>query len=78
MFKVQINNGTINTSTPTIIGETYGLKSSGTLNFYDGIIKGITDGISGTITNQEVNTQIKNGTEVINGKTYKMQYLEAQ
>ncbi|MDO4975597.1 MAG: InlB B-repeat-containing protein, partial [Alphaproteobacteria bacterium] len=70
------NNGSINIQTPAIRGETYGLKNAGTFNFYDGIIKGITNAISGTITNQETNSHIVNGTETISGKTYKTQHLE--
>ena len=73
---VGTNDGTINAQTPVIMGKTYGLKNASTFNFYDGIIKGITGAISGTITNQETNSQIVNGTETINGKTYKTQHLE--
>lgn len=68
-------DGNINISTPVIIGETYGLKSNGTVNFYDGIIKGITGGISGTVVDQETDAQITNDTESINGKTYNTEYL---
>ena len=80
-----VNNGILNlgvgdeiidTSSPVVIGKTYGIKNNYTFNFYDGIIKGNTDAISGTITNQEIGSQIINGSEVIDGVTYKTIYLE--
>ena len=69
-------NGSINTAKPDIRGETYGLKNLGTINFYDGIIKGRTAGISGTIDDLETNSQVATGSEVISGKTYVTEYLE--
>ena len=66
----------IDTTTPVFIGETYGIKSLVTFEYYDGIAKGITNGIYGETTIEE-NTVITSGTEVINGKTYKTQYLES-
>ena len=65
----------IDTTTPVIIGETCGLKTASTFNFYDGIIKGITGGISGSINDQETNAQIHHGSETINNKTYITDYL---
>ena len=71
------SDGNINISSPEIIGKkTYGLNNAGTFNYYDGIIKGITDAITGTISDQEPNTQLHTGTEQIGGKTYKTVYLE--
>ena len=76
-LKVGINgDGNINISDPVIMGETYGIVNTGTFKFYDGIIKGITDAISGSITEQELNSQIVDDTEIIDGKTYKVEYLE--
>ena len=69
-------DGQINSSSPSIQGETYGLLSTATFKFYDGIIKGITDSISGTVSDQETNTQIINGTETKDGKTYNTSHLE--
>ncbi len=66
----------INTSSPDIRGEIYGVESIGTLEIYDGIIKGATDAISGTVTDQEPNSQIVNGTVTEDGKTYITAYLE--
>lgn len=65
-------DGTVNSTTPVIKGETYGIVSSTGFSFYDGIVKGITDAISGTVADQE--TTLATGTEVIDGKTYKTQF----
>ena len=51
---------------PEIVGKTYGVKSTKTFNFYDGIIKGETSAISGTVTD----TPIVTGTE----DNYKVTY----
>lgn len=73
---IGIKDGDINTTTPIIQGETYCLRNSKTLKIYDGILKGRTSIISGTITEIETNSQWANGTETINEKTYMTQYLE--
>ena len=71
------SDGNIDILSPEIIGKkTYGLNNAGTFNYYDGIIKGITDAITGSINDQEPNTQLHTGTEQIGGKTYKTVYLE--
>ena len=44
------------------------------ISFYDGKIKNILDAISGTITNTE--SALGNGIEIINNKSYKVQYNE--
>lgn len=69
-------DGTIDDTTPELIGKVYGLKSTGTFNFYDGIIKGKTDAINGTISDQETLSTIITGTEVINNATYKTAKLQ--
>ena len=69
-------DGNIDSSTPILIGAVDGIKNDGTLNFYDGIIKGITNSIDGNITDQETNSNLLNGTETINGKNYKTSHLE--
>jgi len=73
-LNIGTKDGNIINITPTIQGETYGLVNNGIFNFYDGKIKGITDAISGTIT--DIENTIGNDTENINGKTYKVQYNE--
>lgn len=74
---IGIQDGNINTTSPDIRGATNAIETTGTFNFYDGIIKGInTQVIGGTISNQEDNTQVKTGTEIIDGKTYNTVFLE--
>ena len=68
-------DGSITVSTPELVGKIYGVKSTGTFNFYDGIIKGQTNSINGTVTDKETNSQIINGTETIGGATYQTAYL---
>ena len=70
------DEGDIDTTSPVIIGNTYGIKSNGTLEIYDGIVKGKEGTISGTITKREPNTKRTTGTEEINGETYQIEYLE--
>ena len=70
------DDGTVNSTTPIIQGETIAIRTSDTFNFYDGIIKGITDPpVLGTITNQDVNSTITYGNEVVGSKTYVTEYL---
>ncbi len=65
-------DGSINTTTPVIIGEINGVGNTGTFNFYDGIIKGKTNAIDGTVDDKEVSSQIVDGTD----GAYKTAYLE--
>lgn len=73
---VGIEDQNINTNNPIIRGKNYGIKNIGTLEFYDGILLGMENGLLGTITTQQSNTIIKNEIEIIDGKTYKSVYLE--
>lgn len=70
------SDGNIDSSAPIVSGETYGVYTTGTFNLYDGKIKGITDAINGTIADQEPGTQIVNGTDIVNDKTYITAHLE--
>ena len=65
-------DGNINTTNPIVQGETYGIVNTDVLNFYDGKIRGITDAISGAISDQQAT--IASTTESISGKTYKVKY----
>jgi len=57
---------------PNVTGETYGLRiQSGTINFYNGILKGGTSGYSGTISSVRMGYEIKTGTD----GTYQTAYL---
>lgn len=69
--------GNINNTSPVIIGEkTFGIRTNGVLEIYDGIVKGKSGTIDGTITKQEPNTIRKQLEEVINGQKYHIEYLE--
>ena len=75
-MNIGTKDGNINSSSPVIQGIDYGISNAGTLKFYDGIVKGITDAISNTPNDIETNSQIVDGTEQIDGQTYKTQHLE--
>ena len=67
--------GGIVTTSPVIKGLNIGFYNTRTLNFYDGILKGITAGLSGNITNREQNSTIITASEVIDGEMYETIYL---
>ena len=70
------DDGTVVIDTPIIKGDSYGLNvNQGTLNFNDGILKGVDYSIQGAITNIPAGTQEFNDTEIIDGKTYQTKYL---
>lgn len=68
-------DGTIDNTSPVIMGKTLGVKNYSIFNYYDGIIKGVTKAIDGVITEQESDAQIVTDSEVIDGDTYKVNYL---
>ena len=61
---------TIGSTTPVIQGKKYGIQNKATFNFYDGIVKGITDSIDGTVTATETGATRVDGTETIGTDTY--------
>ena len=69
-------DGNISVTTPDLRGATYGLTNTSTFNYYDGVIKGITNSINGNITQMETNATRVNTTEVIEGNTYHKTYLD--
>ena len=69
-------DGNISVTSPVIIGNTHGISNVSTFNFYDGIIKGVQDAISGEINNKENGSEVKTGTEESEGKTYITNWLE--
>ena len=75
-MNIGTKDGNISTSSPIIQGIDYGISNDGTLKFYDGTIKGITDAFSNLPNDLETNSQIVNGTEQIDGETYKTAHLE--
>ena len=64
------NDGTVDITTPVLQGKVYGIKSTGTFNFYDGIIKGETDAIDGTVSATETGYQVANGTDGVYTTAY--------
>ncbi len=75
-INIGTKDGNIDTSSPLMIGKKYGINSTGTLNFYDGVFKGVTNSINGTITEIEDNSTRFDTTEVINNTVYKVTYLQ--
>lgn len=74
-LNIGTSGDSINTSTPTIIGKGRGVNNTGTFNFYDGTLKGITGAMNGTPNNIEQNSTVVTGTESIDGVTYITAYL---
>ena len=72
---VGVKDGSINENSPVLQGATYGVDNSGVFNFYDGVAKGITDSINGSITEMEDNSNRIDGTEQIDGEIYQTTYL---
>lgn len=77
-----INLGSMNDDyfmVPEIIGDKYGAyKESGTINFYDGVIKGITEPIFGKYDALVSNMTIKETVETIDEKVYTVNSLDEQ
>ena len=57
-------------TTPVIQGKKYGIQNRATFNFYDGIVKGVTDSINGTVTDTESGATRVDDTETIGTDTY--------
>ena len=72
---VGTKDGNINAGTPVIIGNTYGIKNIKTFSFYDGIVKGKTGAIDGTITATEDNSTQVDTEETIDTVLYQVTYL---
>lgn len=70
IVRLGTKDGVINSSSPVLIGKVHGVRSSGTLYFYDGLVKGEDDAINGVIEEQEDNSQLVLGTETDNNVTY--------
>jgi len=67
---IGVDDGIINSTSPQIIGNTHTIHSTGTLEYYDGVFKGVNEPINGTITKQPQDSSLQEGTEVIGGVTY--------
>lgn len=73
---IGVKDGNVSTSSPKITGTINGIETTGTLNFYDGIARGQTSAINGTVTDIEADTQMLDGTITLEGATYHTNYLE--
>lgn len=73
---VGVSDGNVSTTSPLIQGVQYGVKNTSTFYFYDGIIKGVTDSINGSVTGVESGYSRFNSTEFIDGTTYKTTFLQ--
>ena len=73
------NDLEVSTSTPEIIGEQYGLYiNSGTVNLYDGILKGQTAGYYGTISDMPSSYMVADDIEIMDEVTYQISYLDKE
>ena len=72
------NDDIINTTVPTIQGKTNGISSTVNYSLYDGIVRGINNGVNDVkkISTTPDNSEIITGTDQIDGKTYKTLYLQ--
>ena len=73
---IGVKDGNIDENSPFIKGKVEGIRSTGTINFYDGTIKGKVDSINGTVSDIEENSTRVDLNEVINGETYHITYLQ--
>ena len=69
-------DGTIDASSPVLEAMHYGVNSTKAYNFYDGIIKGVTDAYNRAPGDIETNSQIITGTETIGGQSYHTAHLQ--
>lgn len=70
------NSTGVSSTAPVFKGGT-GLKVSGTLNMYDGIVKGTTTAISGTVSGKPSGYGIVKGTSTESGVLYNVNYVGA-
>ena len=75
ILTIGAEDGTASSTTPVIQGLTYGVinKSNAVFNFYDGIVKGKTNAVSGTITDYEDGATEVNSTDA---NSYHIKYYE--
>ena len=73
----------VSTTVPSITGKIYGVSSTSTFKFYDGIIKGgpgtqqiSGKAIDGTVSDKPTGYSVINGTEIIDGTTYETATLQ--
>ena len=71
------NDNEITSSTPVIMGYVNGVYNLGTVEFYDGIVKGISNPFSSLVSVTAPNSKTISGTELIDNYIYKTEHLEA-
>ena len=76
---IGIDDNTVKIDSPVFIGETAGIKiGNNTVNFYDGITKGINDNYEEEFSALPDEYVIYESTEIIDGQTYQTAYLTQQ
>ena len=75
-LNIGTKDGSINNANPLIKSSQYGINTTGTLNFYDGVSKGKQGSINGTINDTETNSTRIDLNEVIDGSTYYITYFQ--
>ena len=73
---IGVKDGNISTQLPLIRGKSIGVYNASVFNFYDGIIKGESSAISGSVADIETSSTITIGSEIISGSMYETAYLE--
>ena len=63
IINIGSNDGIVSDISPSIYGKTYGVYNEGVLNFYDGIIKGQSGALSGTLTEVEDGYKVVSNTK---------------
>lgn len=78
LLQLGTENGSIDNTTPTVQGRTYGVYNynNGTFEFYDGTVKGITNSINVTVTEAEPAGTRVDTTEIIDSSTYHITYYQ--
>ena len=69
-------DGSINSTSPDLRGETYAVNNSRTFRFYDGVLRGLTNSINGSVTEIDPSGSRVDTTENIGGWTYYKTYLQ--
>lgn len=78
ILTIGVDDTNVYTNSPRILGGTYAVtNSAGTFNYYDGILKGVTQAVDGTITQitNQPGYSAKEGSETINELVYLTKYL---
>ncbi|MGN1370813.1 MAG: beta strand repeat-containing protein [Candidatus Coprovivens sp.] len=73
------NDLNISQVSPLVMGETYGVNvNAGSLNFYDGLIKGKTNAIKGSVTAIPSASIVSTNYEVIDNYEYESKFIQSQ